>query len=77
MMKKFILWPILAVFMIPNCVRADQGVFDIDRRYGLIDSVKQTATQQGISDDVINQTVRSVAFIPSIVKSGVFGSSCE
>ena len=68
-MKKLILWPILAVFMVPNCLRADQGVFDIDRWYGLIDSVKQTATQQGISDDVINQTVRSVAFIPSIVKS--------
>jgi membrane-bound lytic murein transglycosylase B len=69
MMKKFVLWPMLAVFMIPNCLRADQGVFDIDRWYGLIDSVKQTATQQGVSDDVINQTVRSVAFIPSIVKS--------
>ena len=68
-MKKYILWPVLAVFMIPNCLRADQGVFDIDRWYGLIDSVKQTATQQGISDDVINQTARSVAFIPSIVKS--------
>ena len=68
-MKKFVLWPMLAVFMIPNCLRADQGVFDIDRWYGLIDSVKQTATQQGVSDDVINQTVRSVAFIPSIVKS--------
>ncbi len=68
-MKKLILWSILAVFMVPNCVRADQGAFDIDRWYGLIDSVKQTATQQGISDDVINQTARSVAFIPSIVKS--------
>ena len=68
-MKKILLWPMLAVFMIPNCLRADQGVFDIDRWYGLIDSVKQTATQQGVSDDVINQTVRSVAFIPSIVKS--------
>ena len=68
-MKKKVLWLILAVFMIPNCVRADQGVFDIDRWYGLIDSVKQNAAQQGISDDVINQTVRGLAFIPSIVKS--------
>lgn len=68
-MKKKVLWLILAVFMIPNCVQADQGVFDIDRWYGLIDSVKQNAAQQGISDDVINQTVRGLAFVPSIVKS--------
>lgn len=68
-MKKKVLWLILAVFMIPNCVQADQGAFDIDRWYGLIDSVKQNAAQQGISDDVINQTVRGLAFIPSIVKS--------
>lgn len=68
-MKKKVLWLILAVFMIPNCVQADQGAFDIDRWYGLIDSVKQNAAQQGISDDVINQTVRGLAFVPSIVKS--------
>ena len=68
-MKKFILWPMLAVFMIPCSVRADTGAFDIDRWYGLVDSVKQTAAQQGVSEDIINQTVRSVAFIPSIVKS--------
>ncbi|MEE1030040.1 MAG: lytic murein transglycosylase [Alphaproteobacteria bacterium] len=68
-MKKKVLWLILAVFMIPNCVQADQGAFDIDRWYGLIDSVKQNAAQQGISDDIINQTVRGLAFVPSIVKS--------
>ena len=68
-MKKKVLWLILAVFMIPNCVQADQGAFDIERWYGLIDSVKQNAAQQGISDDVINQTVRGLAFVPSIVKS--------
>ncbi len=68
-MKKILLWPMLAVFTIPVYAHADKGAFDVDRWYGLIDSVKQTATQQGISDDVINQTVRSVAFIPSIVKS--------
>ena len=68
-MKKYILWPVLAVFMIPNCLRADKGAFDIERWYSLIDSIEQTAIQQGVSQDVINQTVRSVAFIPSIVKS--------
>ena len=68
-MKKKVLWLILAVFMVPNCVQADQGAFDIDRWYGLIDSVKQNAAQQGISDDIINQTVRGLAFVPSIVKS--------
>ena len=68
-MKKKVLWLILAVFMIPNCVHADKGAFDVERWYGLIDSVKQNAAQQGISDDVINQTVRGLAFVPSIVKS--------
>ena len=53
-MKKFILWPMLAVFMIPCSVRADTGAFDIDRWYGLVDSVKQTAEQQGVSEDIIN-----------------------
>ena len=68
-MKKKVLWLILAVFMIPNCVHADKGAFDVERWYGLIDSVNQNAAQQGISDDVINQTVRGLAFVPSIVKS--------
>jgi membrane-bound lytic murein transglycosylase B len=68
-MMKTVLCMILAVFMIPNCVHADAGVFDIDRWYGLIDSVKQTAAQQGVSDDTINQTLHGLSFIPSIVKS--------
>ena len=68
-MKKSILWLMLAVFVIPVCAYAERGAFDVDRWYGMIDSVKEKAASQGISQDTINQTVRSVGFIPSIIKS--------
>ena len=59
----------LAVFVIPVCAYAERGAFDVERWYGMIDSVKEKAVSQGISQDTINQTVRSVGFIPSIIKS--------
>lgn len=59
----------LAVFVIPVCAYAERGAFDVERWYGMIDSVKEKAASQGISQDTINQTVRSVGFIPSIIKS--------
>lgn len=68
-MKKSMLWLMLAVFFIPVCARAERGAFDIERWYGLIDSIKEKAISQGVSQDTINQTVRYVGFIPSIVKS--------
>lgn len=68
-MKKSILWLMLAVFVIPVCAYAERGAFDVERWYGMIDSVKEKAVSQGISQDTINQTVRSVGFIPSIIKS--------
>ena len=68
-MKKSILWLMLAVFVIPVCAYAERGAFDVERWYGMIDSVKEKAASQGISQDTINQTVRSVGFIPSIIKS--------
>ena len=68
-MTQRILWLMLAVFFVPFSVHAERGAFDVDRWYNLMDSVKQNAASQGVSDDVINQTVRSVAVIPSILKS--------
>ena len=68
-MKKSVLWLMLAVFVVPVCAHAERGAFDVERWYGLIDSVKEKAASQGISQDTINQTVRSVGFIPSIIKS--------
>ena len=68
-MKKSILWLMLAVIVIPVCAYAERGAFDVERWYGMIDSVKEKAASQGISQDTINQTVRSVGFIPSIIKS--------
>ncbi|MBR4891751.1 MAG: lytic murein transglycosylase [Alphaproteobacteria bacterium] len=68
-MKKLSLGLILAMFVIPFSVRAERGAFDVDRWYNIIDSVKQKAASQGISENVINQTVKSIGFIPSIIKS--------
>ena len=68
-MKKITFWLTLAVFLVPCYTRAERGVFDVERWYNLIDSVKANAAAQGVSQDVINQTVRGISFIPSIVKS--------
>ena len=68
-MKKITFWLTLAVFLVPCYARAERGAFDVERWYGLIDSVKANAAAQGVSQDVINQTVRGISFIPSIVKS--------
>ena len=48
---------------------ADSGDFDMSRWTGLMDDVRVRATEQKISENVINDTLRSPAFIPSIVKS--------
>lgn len=56
-------------FFMPLCANATSGAFDIDRWYEMLDSVRERATQQKISDAVIRDTLRSPAFIPSIVKS--------
>lgn len=53
----------------PLSAHADRGVFDIDRWYAIIDSVRVKAAAQHISKDTINATLRSPAFIPSIVRS--------
>ena len=60
---------IMAMFFSPCFAFAERGAFDIDRWYNTIDSIKSRATTQGVSDTVIKDTVRNLAFIPSIVKS--------
>ncbi len=46
-----------------------RGVFDIDRWYEILDNVRDRATAAGISNATIKDTLKSPAFIPSIVKS--------
>lgn len=46
-----------------------RGEFNVDRWYEMLESVRTRATADGISTDTINSTLRSPAFIPSIVRS--------
>ena len=48
---------------------ADAGTFDLDRWYTVLDNVRARASADGVSESVINNTLRTPAFIPSIVKS--------
>ncbi len=50
-------------------VFADTGDFDIDRWNTIMDNVRSRAVAMHISESTINDTLRSPAFIPSIVKS--------
>lgn len=47
----------------------DAGMFDLDRWYGILENVHKRAVANGISESVIQDTLRAPAFIPSIVKS--------
>jgi len=49
--------------------RADRGVFDMDRWDEITENVRTRAAAQNISDATIKATLRSPAFIPSIVRS--------
>ncbi len=46
-----------------------RGVFDMERWNQIIDNVRTRASENGISDAVIKETLKSPAFIPSIIKS--------
>ena len=48
---------------------ADAGAFDIERWYGMLDRVRTRAITNGISENTVKETLKSPAFIPSIVKS--------
>ncbi len=46
-----------------------RGSFDMDRWYEMLSSIRNQAAAQNISQATIKETLRSPAFIPSIVKS--------
>jgi membrane-bound lytic murein transglycosylase B len=48
---------------------ADSGEFDMSRWTSIMDDIRARAAAQNISESTINDTLRSPAFIPSIVKS--------
>ena len=48
---------------------SERGAFDMDRWNTILDDVRTRAAAAGISDDTIRATLKSPAFIPSIVHS--------
>lgn len=68
-MNKYVMWLMAAVFCTPLHANENRGVFDIDRWYAGLDGVRARATSEKISAQTIADTLRSPAFIPSIVRS--------
>lgn len=68
-MKRLVALLFAVTFYMPLSVNAGSGSFDIDRWYEMMDSVRERANQQNISESVVHDVLRSPAFIPSIVKS--------
>ena len=48
---------------------ADRGVFDLERWDNVLEKIRTTAVNQNINKSVIDETLKSPAFIPGIVKS--------
>lgn len=48
---------------------ADRGVFDLERWDNVLEKIRTAATNQNINKSVIDETLKSPAFIPGIVKS--------
>ena len=68
-MKKFKLWLIANLILIPNMACADRGAFDIDRWYQMLDSVRNQAISAGVSKKTVDASLKYTAVIPSIIKS--------
>ena len=52
-----------------NAAMADRGVFDLERWDTVIENIRTRATNQKISKSVIDDTLKSPSFIPSIIKA--------
>ncbi len=57
------------MFCMPVIARADRGVFDMERWDSIMNNVRTRAAAQNISTKTIDATLKSPAFIPSIVRS--------
>lgn len=56
-------------FMLPFVAHADGGAFDMARWESVLNGVRVRAASENISIEVIEDTLRSPLFIPSVVKS--------
>ena len=64
----FRIFSLLAVLFVGTAF-ADSGEFDMSRWTSIMDDIRARAREQKISESIIEDTLRSPAFIPSIVKS--------
>ena len=54
---------------LPFVAHADEGVFDMARWESILDGVRTRASSEGVSQNVIDDTLRAPVFVPSVVKS--------
>ena len=59
----------LLLGLVVNTAWANRGVFDLERWDNVLSDIRTKATAQNISKSVIDETLKSPAFIPGIVKS--------
>lgn len=52
-----------------NIAHADRGAFDLERWDVCLEKIRNDATNQKISQSVIDETLKSPSFIPGIIKS--------
>ncbi len=71
MSRRFVLCVCAAAWLcVPGVGHATtRGEFDVQRWESIMDSVRTRAASENISDKTIRETLRSPAFIPSIIKS--------
>ncbi|GHS98984.1 hypothetical protein FACS189421_08600 [Bacteroidia bacterium] len=69
-MKKLIysLFLFFSFSLFPFASFADEGEFDLDRWYEILQNVQDRATQAGVSAKTINDTIQNAAFMPEIVR---------
>lgn len=65
--RKFLFIGIL--FGVINNAFADRGAFDLERWDNVLNDIRTKATEQNISQSVIDDTLKNPIFIPSIIKS--------
>ena len=56
-------------FLLPGFVHADEGAFDISRWESILNGVRVRAANENISQKIIDDTLRTPLFVPSIVKN--------
>lgn len=68
-MSKLARWIFASIVCIPVYAYADRGVFDMNRWENMQNTIRERATAANISQTVIDNTLRNMALIPSIIKS--------